>query len=318
MLVGDAVFVRENAIYDAMGMLHADIDTISGGFIQGRVDPVSYKGQIGQYTDIETLHLVNGFYTALSGPGGIYYNPESGVGMARHEATIANDYAGLTEFGLTSEETAEFNASLPKAKQAFDDLSLIPGANIPFTLCSSGVSAYQGKWAEATQNLVGLIPDAGGIVKGLKYAREAEEFTKDAEPLAKDVTSGSRWRIPSPSPKMQRGMAAGPRGSWRKQTLEDALKNAPEDAEGNKICPTCGEPFPATITEDTINGPKVRRGYDVDHYPEPWNERRKVWGPRPIRGKPWQDEFNRDIRAQCPPCNQGRKFEGKPGEFESP
>jgi YD repeat-containing protein len=181
---GGGTFVRENAIYDSLGFLHADIDATSGGLFAARIDSVGYKGQIGQYTDTETLHLANGFYTALSGPGGVFYNPESGVAMARTAAKLENDFAGLTEFGLDPRESEEFNASLPKAKQAFDCLSLIPGLNVPFTLCSAGVSAYQGQWAEAGTDLIGLIPDASVAVKGLRFAREAQQVTRVAKRFA--------------------------------------------------------------------------------------------------------------------------------------
>lgn len=91
---GAAVFVQDTAVYDSQGLLHADIDTLSGGFNSGHLDPVGYKGELGNYTDLETQRQVGGLYTALSGPGGVlYYDPLSGVAMARSEAASVNEYA---------------------------------------------------------------------------------------------------------------------------------------------------------------------------------------------------------------------------------
>ena len=91
---GAAVFVQDTAVYDSQGLLHADIDTLSGGFNSGHLDPVGYKGELGNYTDLETQRSVSGLYTALSGPGGVlYYDPLSGVAMARSEAARVNEYA---------------------------------------------------------------------------------------------------------------------------------------------------------------------------------------------------------------------------------
>jgi len=91
---GAAVFVQDTALYDSTGLLHADIDTLTGGFNSGHLDPIGYKGELGNYTDLETQQAVAGLYTALSGPGGAsYYDPMTGVGMARDQADSANEYS---------------------------------------------------------------------------------------------------------------------------------------------------------------------------------------------------------------------------------
>jgi len=67
------VLVQDTAVYDSQGLLHADIDTLTGGFNSGHLDPIGFKGELGNYTDVETQKQVAGLYTALSGPGGASY-----------------------------------------------------------------------------------------------------------------------------------------------------------------------------------------------------------------------------------------------------
>ena len=109
------------------------------------------------------------------------------------------------------------------------------------------------------------------------------------------------------------------RGSFRKATKENAVANAPRDADGNMICPTCGEVIPEKITQNTKNGARTRVGYDLDHYPETWNERvkkMKTSGHAYTR-KEVLDRYNEDIRVLCPPCNEGHKFEGIEGKYSN-
>lgn len=49
------MFVRNVALYDSQGLLHADIDTITGGFNANYLGPVGFQGQSGNYTDTKTL-----------------------------------------------------------------------------------------------------------------------------------------------------------------------------------------------------------------------------------------------------------------------
>ena len=102
------------------------------------------------------------------------------------------------------------------------------------------------------------------------------------------------------------------RGKYRKSTHEKMKAEAPRDADGNMICPTCGKKIPETITQ---NG-RTRVGYDGDHYPTTWSERvqeMKKWPTAPTR-KQVLDIYNQDVRAQCPNCNQGHMFEGVKGD----
>lgn len=105
---------------------------------------------------------------------------------------------------------------------------------------------------------------------------------------------------------------------FRKSTHETMRENGPKNAEGEMICPTCGRNMSDTITVETKNGSVKRRGYDGDHYPTTWAERVRDMQSREVKPtrKEVLDEYNRDVRAQCPPCNQGHRYEGKPGEFK--
>ena len=107
------------------------------------------------------------------------------------------------------------------------------------------------------------------------------------------------------------------RSGFRKSTNEKAVREAPRNEYGEMICPTCGKAIPEKITIQTKNGPKIRRGYDLDHYPSTWNERvnnMKMRATQPSR-KEVLDIYNESVRVQCPKCNQGHRFEGIKGDF---
>jgi len=107
------------------------------------------------------------------------------------------------------------------------------------------------------------------------------------------------------------------RGNFRKTTLKNAINEAPKNENGEMICPTCGKIIPNKIKIQTKNGIKVRRGYDLDHYPSTWSERvqkMKTQDEPPTR-KMVLDIYNKDVRIQCPECDQGHMFEGIKGDF---
>jgi uncharacterized Zn finger protein (UPF0148 family) len=109
-------------------------------------------------------------------------------------------------------------------------------------------------------------------------------------------------------------------GSWRQKTFEEAESVAPRNEQGEMICPTCGKVIPKKVIQETKKGSIERRGYDLDHYPDTWAERKaklQETNPPPTR-KQVLDEFNRDVRVQCPACNQRHEFEGKPGIHAGP
>ena len=53
-------------------------------------------------------------------------------------------------------------------------------------------------------------------------------------------------------------------------------------------------------------------------YPDTWAERVEDMKAKPVEPtrKEVLDEYNRDVRVQCPECNQGHKFEGVKGEYQ--
>ncbi|HEX9062034.1 MAG TPA: GH-E family nuclease [Clostridia bacterium] len=107
------------------------------------------------------------------------------------------------------------------------------------------------------------------------------------------------------------------RGGFRKSARQNAVDSAPRNTSGEMICPTCGEEIPATIVQDTVKGLRTRVGYDLDHYPDTWAERVQalMGGETPPTRKEVLDEYNRDLRVQCPECNQSHQFEGIEGEY---
>ena len=108
------------------------------------------------------------------------------------------------------------------------------------------------------------------------------------------------------------------RGSFRKSAIQKAKKEAPRNKSGKIICPTCGKIIPDTIAMKTRKGLVRRRGFDLDHYPKIWAKREarlKARKTPPSRAEVI-DEYNRDLRVQCPPCNQGHKWEGIKGPFQ--
>ncbi|OXB96969.1 MULTISPECIES: GH-E family nuclease [Bacillus] len=108
------------------------------------------------------------------------------------------------------------------------------------------------------------------------------------------------------------------RSSFRKGTRVKAESEAPKNATGKMICPTCGKDIPDSITINTKNGPVKRIGYDLDHYPDTWAERvvsMKTGEVKPTR-KEVLDEYNARIRVQCHECNISHKFEGIEGTYK--
>ncbi|EJR07379.1 MULTISPECIES: GH-E family nuclease [Bacillus] len=108
------------------------------------------------------------------------------------------------------------------------------------------------------------------------------------------------------------------RSSFRKGTRVKAESEAPKNATGKMICPTCGKDIPDSITINTKNGPVKRIGYDLDHYPDTWAERvvsMKTGEVKPTR-KEVLDEYNARLRVQCHECNISHKFEGIEGTYK--
>jgi hypothetical protein len=114
------------------------------------------------------------------------------------------------------------------------------------------------------------------------------------------------------------GDALYARGKFRKSARINAENAAPKNKNGEMLCPTCGKVIPKKITQETVNGPRQRVGYDLDHYPDTWSERVDKFKQRempPTRAEVL-NEYNRELRVQCPKCNEGHQFEGIEGTFK--
>ena len=109
------------------------------------------------------------------------------------------------------------------------------------------------------------------------------------------------------------------RGSFRKKSRDDAEARSRKANDGKLLCETCGKDVSKNITRMVKGKPQKRVGYDLDHYPETWAERKADFMGRILSGditrKEILDIYNANLRVQCPPCNQGHKFEGIKGAF---
>lgn len=107
------------------------------------------------------------------------------------------------------------------------------------------------------------------------------------------------------------------RGSFRRSARQKAESEAPRNSNGKMKCPTCGKEIPDKITINTKNGPVDRIGYDLDHYPDTWAERKVKL--QSLETTPTRTEvldcYNSDLRVQCHECNIKHIFEGVKGDF---
>ena len=87
------------------------------------------------------------------------------------------------------------------------------------------------------------------------------------------------------------------RGSFRRSARQKAESEAPRNSNGKMKCPTLG--------------------YDLDHYPETWAERKVKL--QSLETTPTRTEvldcYNSDLRVQCHECNIKHIFEGVKGDF---
>ena len=107
------------------------------------------------------------------------------------------------------------------------------------------------------------------------------------------------------------------RSSFRRSARQKAESEAPRNSNGEMICPTCGKNIPKQITINTKNGSVKRIGYDLDHYPKTWAQRKQMMQSKPVQ--PTRAEvlncFNTDLRVQCHECNIKHIFEGVKGDY---
>lgn len=107
------------------------------------------------------------------------------------------------------------------------------------------------------------------------------------------------------------------RGKFRRSARQKAESEAPRNANGKMRCPTCGKEIPDKITIKTQKGSVDRVGYDLDHYPETWADRKAYY--QSLETTPTRAEildcYNSGLRVQCHECNIKHIFEGIKGDF---
>jgi hypothetical protein len=96
-----------------------------------------------------------------------------------------------------------------------------------------------------------------------------------------------------------------PRPKFRKSTDHKAWDEAKNGSKpGTKQCPTCKKDI--TGKKDPKTG---RRDYDLDHTKETWSTRKKDLQKKGASHKEVNDEYQKDVRVQCPRCNRSHNLE---------
>jgi RHS repeat-associated protein len=85
------------------------------------------------------------------------------------------------------------------------------------------------------------------------------------------------------------------RGGFRKETIQNAWKNAEDGPTGGKLCPTCK----VEVKVKPFSGQK--RDWDIDHTPS-WTNRLFTFPTR----KAVLDDYQKGTRLECPSCNRSR------------
>lgn len=108
------------------------------------------------------------------------------------------------------------------------------------------------------------------------------------------------------------------RPAWRKTTLARAESASRLANDGELLCATCGIGVSQPISVQTRLGQIVRRGYDLDHFPDTLAERIRRFKNQPIppTRPEFIEEFQLRVRVQCPTCNQSHRWEGIRGNFQ--
>lgn len=133
-----------------------------------------------------------------------------------------------------------------------------------------------------------------------KYSRSFSGFHQSHSIFGKK--SYGRKQVAAP---LTRKSVFEPRPKFRKGTTANALHEAPRNHRGEIVCPTCDR----KITGQKVNG---RRDFDLDHNP-PWSKKKSKMqqiDPPPTRAHV-RDEYQKDVRVQCPGCNRSHRFEGQ-------
>ncbi len=281
----DAMFERESSfsLGDAMEIVSempADAWRGVKGLSQGTVDGV--RGTA--HALLHPVNTVNALGTFLGESGAkLYMSVEGGIDLGA--------MADRVEQALIQGDPSEVAYGAGHAAGVFDG-----GA-----LAGAGGTAAA---SAAVKAGLGFVEDSAilnSLVAGERAAARAALPGLGAEALNTVRGYGDLFSRP---------------GFW-KETLENAKAAAPVDDLGNVVCETCGEVVPETITRNTSRGPVLRRGGDLDHFPDTWAER--VAEMRNRFPLPTREEviraFNERLRYICPICNQSHEWEGIPGPY---
>ncbi len=171
-----AVSWADTAIYDAFGILDADVDGLNGGAYPGR-DSVGYLGQSGHYTGRETISISPG---GLLSVGGTYYDAKQGRFVTRG--------SNINGFKALDNNPASYVDWLDVTQITIDTVGLIPALNVPASVTSAGISAYKGDWAGAGMSLAAVIPFEGMGAEALKIARDAKGLTKEVSAAGRELS----------------------------------------------------------------------------------------------------------------------------------
>ena len=177
--VDNFVPAADTAIYDAFGILDADVDGLNGGAYPGR-DSVGYLGQSGHYTDRETISVSPG---GLLSVGGTYYDAKQGRYVTRG--------SNINGFKALDNNPASYVDWLDVTQITIDTVGLIPVLNVPASVTSAGISAYKGDWAGAGMSLAAVIPFEGDAAEALKIARDAKGLTKEVGIAGRELSNES-------------------------------------------------------------------------------------------------------------------------------
>ena len=294
---GEALKAKGEDIVSSLGVHGVEVKAADNDFAYSRIDQMDDLITSNEQTVARAGQITQGVAGAAEAAGGVAL---SGTGLG---AVIGVPLAGLGAYDMAD---ASDKLGTPHTYQS--------GQNV---LNSFSLDTHGGDISPTKDAAIDLGINAALTVGAAKVAKHADDIadyvggvfkkgdTNTAADLNEHLVNTSTQGLYN-------------RGSWRKSTIVDAEAQAKAANNGDLLCATCGKDVSEKIIVETRNGPIERRGYDLDHYPETWEKRVENMKSRPVEPtrKDVLDEYNRDVRVQCPGCNQGHEFEGVKGDYQ--